>query len=198
MIDVALIDYAKCHEYARSLCGQYGIPLCDAEDIGSDAFLLSIRRSWRTGDVENDIAAANRLMYTSVLNVINRRNTRANKMIREADDITERTADDGEPSDDEIVSENTVENRAKPTAEHDADWQNPFWKRLFAMERQKLRNEKKKLECRIIKAGLKDSRLSLIKAALNISGSRFQTILDFFRTRFDLCFQALREYRGEN
>jgi len=179
MLDSALIDYNKCQEYARALCGSYGIPEGDAEDVGSDAFLLSIRRSWRTEDAENAEAVARRLMYTSVLNVINRRNKKAIRVLSEAEELYRTSNDEGALSDDEIVEERFTANDGKSAAEKigdNLDWQNPFWLRLFKNERQKLRNEKRKSALRFIKSGLKDSRLSVIRGKLQFSWGDFQTI----------------------
>jgi len=197
-MNTELIDYGKCREYARTLCGTYGIPECDVEDVGSDAFLLSIRRAWRAAPSENDEAVAKRLMYTSVVNVINRRNTHGIRTLSDAEELYQTAQDDGQ-TDDEIVEERFAANDGRSAAEQIADyldWQNPFWLRLFDSERQKLRNEKRKAELRVIRLGLKDSRLRLVREKMKFSGLSFQTILDNLKERFALCFQALRVWRG--
>jgi len=197
-MNTELIDYHKCREYARALCGSYGIPECDVEDIGSDAYLLSIRRAWRAAPAENEEALANRIMYTSVVNVINRRNTHSIRTLSDAEELYQTSQDDGQ-TDDEIVEERFAANDGRSAAEQIADyldWQNPFWLRIFDSERQKLRNEKRTAELRVIRLGLKDSRLRLVRARLKFSGLRFQTILNILKERFGLCFQALRVWRG--
>jgi len=198
MINEALIDYHKCREYARILCGTYGIPECDVEDVGSDAFLLSIRRAWRAAPGENEEAVARRLMYTSVVDIIRRRKNRNIRALSDAEELY-RTSTDDTQSDDDVVEERFAANDRGETEERMTtylDWQNPFWLRLFDSERQKLRNEKRKAELRVIRLGLKDSRLRLVREKLKFSGLRFQTILDILKDRFGLCFQALRVWRG--
>jgi len=213
MLPSSLIDYDKCHEYARTLCGSYGIPECDVADIGSDAFLLSIRRAWRADPGANEDAVARRLMYTSVINVINRRNNKAIRILSDAEELNRTTSDEGSPSDDDVVEERFAANDKGETEERLTvylDWQNPFWLRLFNSERQKLRDEKnanrgRKTKknplvgpmLRVIRAGLKDSRLSVVWHKTHFSWSRFQEILREFKVRFALCFQALRAWRGE-
>jgi len=205
MIDEALIDYNKCHEYARALCGTCGIPECDVADIGSDAFLLAIRRAWRADDAAgNPEAVARRLMYTSVLNVINRRSKNTNRMIREADDISATDERDDEPTDDERPDTGLVvsDNGRGVGAIDGIAWDDPLWLRLFEYERKKLWREQKNSplaywSIKIIKAGLKDTRLAIIRNRLKISGRRFSAILSFFKMRFGLCFQALQAWRGE-
>jgi len=212
MIDLHLIDYKTCHDYARTLCGQYGIPLCDAEDIGSDAFLLSIRRAWRTGETANERAAARRLIYTSVVDVIRRRNNKSFHVLSDAEGLYRNDSGDDMPSDDEVVEERFAacdKNQAEEHLTEYIDWQNPFWLRLFNSERQKLRDENKMNRgrgkqknaflgpmLRVIRHGLKDSRLRLARNELKISGARFQVILGLLQDRFSLCFQALRAWRG--
>jgi len=201
-MNTELIDYDKCREYARALCGSYGIPECDVADIGSDAYLLSIRRSWRAAPGENEEAVARRLMYTSVINVINRRNKRSTRALSDAEDLY-RTSTGEAPSDDEIVEERFAANDGEDAASRIADsldWQNPFWLRLFNYERKKLQRERRKsslanLSLHAIKAGLKDSRFAIVREKLNVSGLRFCAILNFLKVRFDLCFQALRAWR---
>jgi len=210
-MNTELIDYDTCREYARTLCGTYGIPECDVEDVGSDAYLLSIRRAWRATPAENEQAVARRIMYTSVVDIIRRRNNRNIRALSDAEDLYKTSSADA-PSDDEIVEERFAANDGRSAAEQIADtidWQNPFWLRLFDSERQKLRDEKKADRkrkpkktpladpmLRVIKLGLKDSRLRLAREKLKISGIRFQEILDTLKERFGLCFQALRVWRG--
>jgi len=212
MLKPELIDYTKCHEYARSLCGSYGIPECDVADIGSDAFLLSIRRGWRADPGENEETVAKRIMYTSVVDIIRRRNRKSLRILSDAEELYRTNSGDGAPSDDEIVEERFTANDqnsvGETVAEH-LDWQNPFWLRLFESERQKLRDEKKadqsrktkkspfaKVMLRVVSLGLKDSRLRLVREKLNLSGTRFQEILNLLKIRFALCFQALCDWRS--
>jgi len=194
-----LIDYAKCHEYARTLCGSYGIPECDADDIGSDAYLLSIRRAWRAADGGNEQAVANRLMYTSTVDVIRRRNRHSIRILSDAEGLY-KDSDESAPNDDEVVEERFAASDRGSTEERLADyldWQNPFWLRLFNLERQKLRNKKQKHELKLIREGLKDSRLSIVWGKMHISWGVFQTILGNLKVHFALCFQALRAWRGD-
>jgi len=59
-----------------------------------------------------------------------------------------------------------------------------------------LRNEKRKAELKVIRLGLKDSRLRIVRERLNISGTRFQTILSSLRCHFEPSFRALRAWRS--
>jgi len=198
-MNTSLIDYAKCHDYARTLCGSYGIPECDCADIGSDAYLLAIRRSWRAADGDNEQAVANRLMYTSTVDIIRKRNKRSFRILSDAEDLYRSNDSDGAPTDDEAVEERFAASDRGSTEESLTDyldWQNPFWLRLFNLERQKLRNKKRKHELRLIREGLKDSRLSFVWEKMHISWGVFQTVLGNLKVRFDLCFRALRAWRG--
>jgi len=201
MINQELIDYEKCREYARILCGSFGIPVCNFEDIGSDAYLLSIRRSWHAEPEDNEEAVAKRLMYTSTVDIIRRRNTRAARTLSDAESLYRTTSDDGGPSDDDVIEERFAaceKGDAEERITEYLDWQNPKWLQIFESERQKLRNEKRKTAVRFVKEGLKDSRLSIVRANCKFSWVDFQTILQFLKMRFALCFQALRAFRDEN
>lgn len=196
MISEELISYEKCHQYARVLGGTYSIPQSDIADIGSDAYLLSLRRSWRAAPSENDEASANRLMYTSVLNVINRRNRRSARVLSDAEQLMANNLGDDDHADDE-APDTTIEPddgcRFAADIGEGLDWQHPFWLRLFENERRKLKGNLRKT----VRALMKDCRLPAARAKIGVSRPTFSTIVEKLRMHFALCFQALRAWRGE-
>jgi len=224
MIRPELIDYAKCQEYAGDACFAYGIPECDRQDIGSDAFLLAIRRGWHAVPDGDEEALANRIMYTCVLDVIRRRNTQARRILTESVAIDASDAgraggpspaassaamqcpgDDDEPDRGIVVSDAgagaAAIRRTVPTSPHD-DWEHPFWLRLFDSERQKLRRESRRSPLAasataVIRQLLKDSRLCVAQTKCRLPRRIFDKAVKLTRERFELCFAALTEWRNQ-
>jgi len=200
MLDLHLIDYKTCHDYAAEHCRKTGIPTCDWYDIGSDAYLLSIKRAGRANADVNPEAYARRLMFTAVIDVIRERNYRRNVIHADAAPVVEPDQNDDNPDDETVPSGIVLGDRgrgAETIRSFDEDWENPLWLRLFDAEREKMRRERRnspmcRLALRAVNALLKDTRFGIARYACRVSGLAWANVINFLRERLSLSYEALR------
>ena len=173
-----MIDYETIQRYARQVCRDRGIRESDWDDIAHDAWLTATRRA-RYAQADGDfLALANRIMYTSVLNA-------ANRYRRWYEHIP-------------IFEESDGGAEAERMFLAMDDWTNPFWLRLFIAARQGILRMSKEnpLPNKAVRELMKDSRIPIVRAKMQISRPTMITILRILKARFELCYQALRAYRA--